>query len=240
MELWPAIDLRGGCCVRLQHGDYGRETVFGEDPVKTVKQFVSSGSRRLHIVDLEGAKDGAAIQANLIGEMVAAAGVPCQVGGGIRSRKIIESYLEAGVSRLVIGSVAIEHPALFAELAMAFPHTLVLGLDAREGKLASRGWIETSTQQAVEVAAQSAELPLAAIVYTDIARDGMLQGPNLPALEAMVQASPHPVVASGGIADADDLRAVAATGASGCIVGRALYDGGLTLSAAIEASGELL
>ncbi len=240
MELWPAIDLRGGCCVRLQQGDYGRETVFGEDPVKTVKQFVSSGSRRLHIVDLECAKDGAAIQANLIGEMVAAAGVPCQVGGGIRSRNIIEAYLEAGVSRLVIGSVAIEHPTLFAELAMAFPHTLVLGLDAREGKLASRGWIETSTQQAVEVAAQSAELPLAAIVYTDIARDGMLQGPNLPALEAMVQASPHPVVASGGIADADDLRAVAATGASGCIVGRALYDGGLTLSAAIEASGESL
>ncbi|MDA7974718.1 MAG: 1-(5-phosphoribosyl)-5-[(5-phosphoribosylamino)methylideneamino]imidazole-4-carboxamide isomerase [Pirellulales bacterium] len=240
MELWPAIDLRGGCCVRLQQGDYGRETVFGEDPVKTVKQFVSSGSRRLHIVDLEGAKDGAAIQANLIGEMVAAAGVPCQVGGGIRSRNIIEAYLEAGVSRLVIGSVAIEHPTLFAELAMAFPHTLVLGLDAREGKLASRGWIETSTQQAVEVAAKSAELPLAAIVYTDIARDGMLQGPNLPALEAMVQASPHPVVASGGIADADDLRAVAATGASGCIVGRALYDGGLTLSAAIEASGESL
>ena len=240
MELWPAIDLRGGCCVRLQQGDYGRETVFGEDPVKTVKQFVSSGSRRLHIVDLEGAKDGAAIQANLIGEMVAAAGVPCQVGGGIRSRNIIEAYLEAGVSRLVIGSVAIEHPTRFAELAMAFPHTLVLGLDAREGKLASRGWIETSTQQAVEVAAKSAELPLAAIVYTDIARDGMLQGPNLPALEAMVQASPHPVVASGGIADADDLRAVAATGASGCIVGRALYDGGLTLSAAIEASGESL
>ena len=240
MELWPAIDLRGGCCVRLQQGDYGRETVFGEDPVKTVKQFVSSGSRRLHIVDLEGAKDGAAIQANLIGEMVAAAGVPCQVGGGIRSRNIIEAYLEAGVSRLVIGSVAIEHPTLFAELAMAFPHTLVLGLDAREGKLASRGWVETSTQQAVEVAAKSAELPLAASVYTDIARDGMLQGPNLPALEAMVQASPHPVVASGGIADADDLRAVAATGASGCIVGRALYDGGLTLSAAIEASGESL
>jgi phosphoribosylformimino-5-aminoimidazole carboxamide ribotide isomerase len=240
MELWPAIDLRGGCCVRLQQGDYDRETVFGEDPVKTVKKFTSSGSRRLHIVDLEGAKDGAAIQADLIRQMVAAAGVPCQVGGGIRSRQIIESYLEAGVSRLVIGSVAIEQPKLFTELANAFPDTLVLGLDAREGKLAARGWIETSTQQAVDVAARSAELPLAAIVYTDIARDGMLQGPNLPALEAMVQASPHPVVASGGIADADDLRAVAATGASGCIVGRALYDGGLTLAAAIEASGDAL
>ena len=240
MELWPAIDLRGGVCVRLQQGDYNRETVFGEEPVKTVKEFTSSGSRRLHIVDLEGAKDGAAIQADLIRQMVAASGVPCQVGGGIRSRQIIESYLGAGVSRLVIGSVAIEQPKLFAELAYAFPDTLVLGLDAREGKLAARGWIETSTQRAVDVAVQSAELPLAAIVYTDIARDGMLQGPNLPALEAMVQASPHPVVASGGIADADDLRAVAATGASGCIVGRALYDGGLTLAAAIEASGEAL
>ena len=240
MELWPAIDLRGGCCVRLQQGDYDRETVFGEDPVRTVKKFTSLGSRRLHIVDLEGAKDGEAIQADLIRQMVSAACVPCQVGGGIRSRQIIESYLEAGVSRLVIGSVAIEQPKLFAELANAFPDMLVLGLDAREGKLAARGWIETSTQQAVDVAVQSAELPLAAIVYTDIARDGMLQGPNLPALDAMVQASPHPVVASGGIADADDLRAVAATGASGCIVGRALYDGGLTLAAAIEASGEAL
>ena len=205
-----------------------------------MKKFTSSGSHRLHIVDLEGAKDGVAIQADLIRQRVAAAGVPCQVGGGIRSRQIVESYLEAGVSRLVIGSVAIEQPKLFAELAHAFPDRLVLGLDAREGKLASRGWIETSTQQAVDVAAQSAELPLAAIVYTDIARDGMLQGPNLPALDAMVQASPHPVVASGGIADADDLRAVAATGASGCIVGRALYDGGLTLAAAIEASGDAL
>ena len=240
MDLCPAIDLRGGCFLRLQQGDYDRETVFGEDPVKTVKKFTSSGSHRLHIVDLEGAKDGVAIQADLIRQMVAAAGVPCQVGGGIRSRQIIESYLEAGVSRLVIGSVAIEQPKLFAELAYAFPDKLVLGLDAREGKLAARGWTETSTQQAVDVAAQSGELPLAAIVYTDIARDGMLQGPNLPALDAMVQASPHPVVASGGIADADDLRAVAATGASGCIVGRALYDGGLTLAAAIEASGDAL
>ena len=128
MELWPAIDLRGGCCVRLQQGDYGRETVFGEDPVETVKQFTSAGSRRLHIVDLEGAKDGAAIQSDLIRQMVAAADVPCQVGGGIRSREIIESYLEAGVSRLVMGSVAIEQPDLFAELAHAFPDMFVFAL----------------------------------------------------------------------------------------------------------------
>lgn len=238
MELWPAIDLRGGCCVRLQQGDYGRETVFGNDPVETVKQFTHAGCRRLHIVDLEGAKDGAAVQRDLIARMVAAAGVPCQIGGGIRSRETITTYLEAGVTRLVVGSVAIEQPEQFAEWARTFPGRLVLGLDARDGRVASRGWLETSSLEAVELARRSADLPLAAIVYTDIARDGMLQGPNLPALAAMIEASPHPVVASGGIAGADDLRAVAATGAAGCIVGRALYDGGLTLAAASTAAGE--
>ena len=215
MELWPAIDLRGGHCVRLQQGDYDRETVFGDDPVETVRQFTTAGCRRLHIVDLEGAKDGAAIQQELIAAMVQAAGVPCQVGGGIRSQEIIAAYLEAGVARLVVGSVAIEQPEAFAEMTRAFPGRLVLGLDAREGRVASRGWLDTSEQLAVDLARQSADLPLAAIVYTDIARDGMLQGPNLPALRAMVEASPHPVVASGGIAGSDDLRAVAATGAAG-------------------------
>jgi phosphoribosylformimino-5-aminoimidazole carboxamide ribotide isomerase len=238
MELWPAIDLRGGHCVRLQQGDYDRETVFGDDPVETVRQFTTAGCRRLHIVDLEGAKDGAAIQQELIAAMVQAAGVPCQVGGGIRSQEIIAAYLEAGVARLVVGSVAIEQPEAFAEMTRAFPGRLVLGLDAREGLVASRGWLDTSEQLAVDLARQSADLPLAAIVYTDIARDGMLQGPNLPALRAMVEASPHPVVASGGIAGSDDLRAVAATGAAGCIVGRALYDGGLSLAEAITAAGE--
>ncbi len=238
MELWPAIDLRGGRCVRLQQGDYARETVFGEDPVEMVSRFTAAGCRRLHIVDLEGAKDGAAVQLDLIGRMVAAAGVPCQVGGGIRSRETIAAYLKAGVTRLVIGSVAVEQPDQFAEWARAFPGRLVLGLDARDGRVASRGWLETSAVDAVDLAQRSADLPLAAIVYTDIARDGMLQGPNLPALLAMVTASPHPVVASGGIAGADDVVAVAATGAAGCIVGRALYDGGLTLAAAVAAAGE--
>ena len=238
MELWPAIDLRGGRCVRLQQGDYARETVFGEDPVETVRQFTAAGCRRLHIVDLEGAKDGAAIQKDLIAAMVKAAEVPCQVGGGIRSREIIAAYLEAGVARLVVGSVAIEQPEVFAEMARAFPGRLVLGLDAREGCVASRGWLDTSELLAVNLASQSADLPLAAIVYTDIARDGMLQGPNLSALQAMVKASPHPVVASGGIANSQDLLAVASTGAAGCIVGRALYDGGLNLSDAISAAGE--
>jgi len=238
MELWPAIDLRGGCCVRLQQGDYNRETVFGADPVDTVGRFTTAGCRRLHIVDLEGAKDGAAVQRDLVMTLVAAAGVPCQVGGGIRSAETIAAYLEAGVSRLVIGSVAIEQPAEFAAWARAFPDRLVLGLDARDGRVASRGWLETSSLAAVDLARQSGELPLAAIVYTDIARDGMLQGPNLPALRSMIDVSPHPVVASGGISGPDDLRAVAAAGAAGCIVGRALYDGGLSLTDALAAAGE--
>ena len=164
--------------------------------------------------------------------------MPCQVGGGIRSPETIAAYIKAGVSRLVIGSVAIEQPDQFADWARAHPGRLVLGLDARDGRVASRGWLENSSLEAIDLARRSADLPLAAIVYTDIARDGMLQGPNLPALATMVAASPHPVVASGGIAGVDDLRAVAATGAAGCIVGRALYDGGLTLADAIAAAGE--
>jgi phosphoribosylformimino-5-aminoimidazole carboxamide ribotide isomerase len=238
VELWPAIDLRGGKCVRLLQGDYARETVFGDDPVEMVRRFVSQGARRLHIVDLDGAKAGAAVQAALIGRMVAAAGVPCQLGGGIRALETARAYAEAGVARLVIGSVAIEQPELLEQVANALPGRVVLGLDARDGKVAVRGWLETSGTTAVEVARRHASLPLAAIVYTDIATDGMLAGPNLTALGEMIGAVRLPVIASGGIANAEDLRQVARCGASGCIVGRALYDGGLFLADAAAACGE--
>lgn len=238
MELWPAIDLRGGKCVRLLQGDYDRETVFGDDPAATARGFVAAGARRLHIVDLDGAKDGVPTQAELVGRMVTAAGVPCQLGGGIRSLETVGRYLAAGVDRVVVGSVAIESPALLAEMAAAFPGRIVLGLDARDGRVALRGWLETSTLAALDVARRHADLPLAAIVFTDIATDGMLSGPNLPALEAMVEAVPLPVVASGGIASADDVRRVAATGAAGCIVGRALYEGTVTIPAAVAAAGD--
>ena len=237
MELWPAIDLRGGKCVRLLQGDYERETIFGEDPVAMARGFVTAGARRLHIVDLDGAKDGVPSQAELVGRMVAAAGVPCQLGGGIRSLETVGRYLAAGVDRVVVGSVAIESPELLTEMAAAFPGRIVLGLDARDGRVAVRGWLETSPLDAIDVARRHAGLPLAAIVFTDIATDGMLSGPNLPALAAMVQAVPLPIVASGGIASAADIRHVAATGAAGCIVGRALYEGAVTLPAAVEAAG---
>ncbi len=238
MELWPAIDLRGGKCVRLLQGDYDRETVFGHDPVAMVERFITGGARRLHIVDLDGAKAGGPVQADLIGRMVRAAGVPVQLGGGIRSLDIAQAYAEAGVQRLVVGSVAIERPDLLESLADALPGRIVLGLDARDGLVATRGWLETSRLAAVDVARRHERLPLAAIVYTDIAKDGMMAGPNLAALREMINAVSLPVVASGGVSTVDDIRAVAACNAAGCIVGRALYDGAVTLAEAAAACGE--
>jgi phosphoribosylformimino-5-aminoimidazole carboxamide ribotide isomerase len=238
MELWPAIDLRGGRCVRLLQGDYERETVFGEDPIAMVREFVAAGARRLHIVDLDGAKAGAPVQAELVARMVAAARVPCQLGGGVRSLESAAAYVAAGVERVVVGSIAIEQPDLLVAMANRFPGRIVLGLDARDGRVAVRGWLETSPVEATQVARRHEHLPLAAVVYTDIAKDGMLAGPNLAALEAMMAATRLPVVASGGVANPDDIRRVAATGAAGCIVGKALYAGAVTLADAQAAAGE--
>ena len=238
MELWPAIDLRGGRCVRLLQGDYGRETVFGDDPVAMAERFAADGAPRLHLVDLDGARDGGPVQANLVGRIVAAAGVPCQVGGGIRTPETAAAYLDAGVARVVVGSLAIEDHASFASLAERFPGRIVLGIDARDGLVAVRGWRETSGLTATDLVDRSRDLPLAAIVFTDIAKDGMLAGPNLGALSEMIAATRLPVVASGGIASAADIRAVAAAGAAGCIVGRALYTGGVGLREALSAAGD--
>jgi phosphoribosylformimino-5-aminoimidazole carboxamide ribotide isomerase len=209
MELWPAIDLRGGNCVRLFQGDYARETVFGTDPVAVVERFVVAGARRLHIVDLDGAKAGLPAQAELVARMAQAAGVPCQVGGGVRTFETAAAYLTAGLARVIIGSVAIDDPDLLVRIARAFPGRVVLGLDARDGRVAVRGWLDTSEIVAVDVARRHAELPLAAIVYTDIATDGTLAGPNLAALREMLGAATAPVIASGGIATLDAIAAAA-------------------------------
>lgn len=238
MELWPAIDLRGGKCVRLLQGDYERETIFGEDPVAMARGFVAAGARRLHVVDLDGAKAGAPVQADLVGRMVEAAGVPCQLGGGVRTREAAVAYLAAGIERVVLGSAAVEHPELLESLAHEHPGRIVLGLDARDGRVALRGWLETTVLTAVEVARRHAGLPLAGVVYTDIAKDGMLAGPNLEALAEMIAATRLPVVASGGVATVDDIRRVAATGAAGCIVGKALYAGAVTMPEALAAAGD--
>lgn len=238
MELWPAIDLRGGACVRLLQGDYAKETVFGHDPVAIVDRFLAGGARRLHLVDLDGARAGSAVQAELVQRVARAAGVPCQVGGGIRTVAAAEAYLHAGLARVILGSVAVEDPTLLVRLATAHPGKIVLGLDARDGRVATRGWIETSPLLAVDVARRHADLPLAAIVYTDIATDGTLAGPNLAALGEMLAVAAAPVIASGGIATLDDIRRVAALGCAGCIVGRALYDEAFILPDALAAAGD--
>lgn len=238
MEIWPAIDLRGGRCVRLLQGDYARETVFGDDPVAMAQRFVAAGARRLHIVDLDGAKDGGPSQSGLVMRMTREAGRPVQVGGGIRARETVGAYLAAGVERVVLGSVAIEDPALLERLAVDHPGRIVLGLDARDGKVAVRGWLDTSTLSALDVARRHASLPLAAVVYTDIATDGMLGGPNLTAIEHLVDACRLPVVASGGVATVEDIRRLRGLGCTGCIVGRALYDGAFTIAEALEAGGD--
>ena len=178
------------------------------------------------------------VQADLVGRMAQAAGIPCQVGGGIRLFETAAAYLAAGIERVIVGSVAIEQPELLVRMAHDFPGRVVLGLDARDGKVAVRGWLDTSTLLAVDVARRHADLPLAAIVYTDIATDGTLAGPNIAALEEMLGVSPTPVIASGGIATLDDIRHVAAIGCTGCIVGRALYDDAFTLPDAIAAAGD--
>lgn len=239
MELWPAIDIRGGKCVRLLQGDYERETVFGEDPVALVQQFISEGAEQIHIVDLDGAKEGRPVQLKTIERMVDSCAVPIQLGGGIRSLDTVRAYVDAGIQRLVVGSVAVEQPQLFESLVDSFPNKIVLGLDARNGRVATRGWVETSHLTSVALARKYAHAPLAAIVYTDIAKDGMMDGPNLISLREVIMAVDLPVVASGGIAREADIKAVVECGAAGCIVGRALYEGAFTIAQARKAAGEL-
>jgi phosphoribosylformimino-5-aminoimidazole carboxamide ribotide isomerase len=235
VEIWPAIDLRGGKCVRLKQGDYGRETVFGEDPAAMARHWVELGADRLHLVDLDGAKDGRPGNLQSIRAIVEAIGVPCELGGGIRSEESIRQLLELGLARLVIGTLAIKEPEWFTAMCRAFPGKLVLGIDAREGRVATDGWLETSSRSAIDLARRFAAEPICAIVYTDIATDGMMAGPNLEAMAEMQAAVDVPVVASGGVTRLDDVVRLARVPMAGCIIGRALYEGQISLPEAIRA-----
>src|SRR5262245_52192772 len=195
----PAIDLRGGRCVRLQQGDYARETVFGDDPAAVARQWVSAGATYLHIVDLDGARDGRPVNGDSIRQIVQAAGVPCQLGGGLRTEADIDTALSWGVARVVLGTRALQDPAWFERVCRKLPGKVVAGIDAKEGKVATHGWLEVGAKTALELATQVAAWPIAAIVYTDIGRDGMLEGPNLDAMAAMAAAVPVPIIASGGV-----------------------------------------
>jgi phosphoribosylformimino-5-aminoimidazole carboxamide ribotide isomerase len=239
MQVWPAIDLRGGKCVRLQQGDYGRETVFGDDPAAMARHFVDQGAECLHLVDLDGAKAGRPANLDSVRAILKAVRVPCELGGGIRDDDTIASLLELGLSRLVIGTKALREPDWFRKLCSRFPNRLVLGIDARDGRVATDGWLETSNTSAIDLAKQFDSEPVAALIYTDIATDGMLAGPNVSAMREMQQAVRLPVIASGGVTTADDVAKLAAAGLAGCIIGRSLYEGRITIRDALAAANSL-
>jgi phosphoribosylformimino-5-aminoimidazole carboxamide ribotide isomerase len=233
----PAIDLRGGQCVRLRQGDYARETVFGDDPAAMARHWVGQGATYLHVVDLDGAKQGHPVNGDSVRRIVRAAGVPCQLGGGLRTEEHIAKALGWGVDRVILGTRVLRAPAGVEAVCRRFPGKVVLGIDARNGRVAMEGWLQVSDVSSLDLARQCAGWPLAAIVYTDINRDGMLEGPNVGALAELKAAVTLPVIASGGVTTLDDVRRLAGLGVAGCIIGRALYEGRLDLKQAIQAAG---
>jgi phosphoribosylformimino-5-aminoimidazole carboxamide ribotide isomerase len=237
MQIWPAIDLRGGKCVRLQQGDYGRETVFDDNPVAVARQFQQQGAQHLHLVDLDGAREGRPINLETVRAIVEAVDLECELGGGIRAAHSIEQLLDAGLKRLVLGTSALKRADWFADMCHQFPGQLVLGIVARNGRVATEGWLETSEVEATELACKFQTLPLAAIVYTDIATDGMLQGSNVAAMAQMQRLVDLPVVASGGVTSTRDVAQLASAGLAAAIIGRALYEGTMSLSDALVAAG---
>jgi phosphoribosylformimino-5-aminoimidazole carboxamide ribotide isomerase len=238
MQIWPAIDILEGRCVRLQQGDYQRETVFGDDPVAMARHWVEQGAECLHLVDLDGARDGRVINRQVIQAIVQAISVPCELGGGIRDDATIAAWLELGLDRLVVGTRALQDAEWFRDVVRRYPRRLVLGIDARSGRVATDGWLNTSDVSAVELARMFEAEPIAAIIYTDISKDGMLSGPNLDAMAAMRDAVRCPLIASGGVTELEDVVRLAILGVDGCIIGRALYEGRLELPAALAALRE--
>lgn len=228
MLIYPAIDLRGGRCVRLRQGDYNRETVFSDDPVAIARQWVQQGADRLHVVDLDGAKAGHPVNADVI-RGICGAGVPVQLGGGIRTDGDLATVFGLGVRWAVLGTKALQDPVWVRTVADEHPGRIVLGLDARDGFVATDGWLNTSATRALDLVKLVEGCPLFAVVYTDIATDGMMGGPNYPALTELRASTTLPVIASGGVSSLDHARTLAASGTFGCIVGRALYDGQVRL-----------
>jgi phosphoribosylformimino-5-aminoimidazole carboxamide ribotide isomerase len=238
MQVIPAIDLRGGCCVRLRQGDYDRETVFGDDPAAMAAHWVAEGATLIHLVDLDGAKAGRPVNVAAVRAIVDRVAVPCQLGGGIRDEATIAAWLDSGLERVIVGTQALKDPPWFRAMAQKYQGRLILGLDARDGRVATEGWLDVSTVEATTLAEQFDDLPLAGVVYTDIARDGMLEGPNLAATEALAARLRTPVIASGGVGSLEDLERLAALPIAACIVGRALYEGRFRYSDARKRAGD--
>ena len=237
MILYPAIDLKDGQAVRLLRGDMDRATVFSDDPAAQARAFVTAGCEWLHLVDLNGAFAGAPVNAAPVEAILAEARVPAQLGGGIRDMATIEAWLSKGLARVILGTVAVEDPALVREAARAFPGQVAVGIDARAGRVATKGWAEETEVDATDLARSYEDAGVAAIIYTDIDRDGAMQGPNVAATAALARAVSIPVIASGGVSSLGDLIALRDCGAplDGAISGRALYDGALDLRKALAA-----
>ncbi|MEL6570979.1 MAG: 1-(5-phosphoribosyl)-5-[(5-phosphoribosylamino)methylideneamino]imidazole-4-carboxamide isomerase [Pseudomonadota bacterium] len=236
MILYPAIDLKDGNAVRLVHGDMDQTTVFNDDPAAQAESFVTAGCQWLHLVDLNGAFAGEPVNAAPVEAILQACNVPTQLGGGIRDMATIERWLDKGLTRVILGTVAVENPDLVRAAARAFPGQVAVGLDARNGKVATRGWAEETDVMVTDLAKSFEDAGIAAIIYTDILRDGAMKGPNIEATAALARAVEIPVIASGGVSSLQDLKALKATGViSGAISGRALYDGAIDLGAALRA-----
>lgn len=238
MQIIPAIDLRGGRCVRLAQGDYERETVFGDDPAAMARRWQDEGASRLHLVDLDGARDGRVINDEAVRAILQAVTIPCQLGGGVRDETTVAHWLDAGLQYVIVGTRAVAEPDWLRGLARAYPGRVILGLDARDGKLAMRGWLDDSDVDVLDYALAVQDEPLAGIIYTDIARDGMLTGPNLASTETLARRTKLPVYASGGVGTLDDVSRLAGLPIAGCIVGRALYEGRFRLCEARDRAGD--
>ena len=236
MILYPAIDLKDGQAVRLVHGDMTRATVFSDDPAAQARAFVAAGCAWLHLVDLNGAFAGTPVNAAPVQAILAACKVPVQLGGGIRDMATIEGWLAKGLARVILGTVAVENPALVRQAAKAFPGQVAVGIDARGGRVATKGWATETDIMVTDLARQFEDAGVAAIIYTDILRDGAMGGPNIAATESLARAVSLPVIASGGVSSLADLLALRDTGViAGAISGRALYDGAIDLGAALRA-----
>ncbi len=234
-EVIPAIDLRGGRCVRLLQGDYAKETSYSHDPVSVAKQWAELGAPRIHVVDLDGAKDGAPAQSSVMEQICRAVSVPVEVSGGMRSLDHVAAALGYGATRVQLGSAAVRDPQLVKDAVIRFPGAIVVSIDAREGMVQTDGWLAASTVRAIDLAREMATAGVPRIMFTDIGRDGMLTEPNYAAYEELLAAVACPVVASGGVSRIDHLVRLAALGCEGSIVGKALYEGAFTLPDALAA-----
>jgi phosphoribosylformimino-5-aminoimidazole carboxamide ribotide isomerase len=236
MDILPAIDLIDGKCVRLVQGEYHKKITYKDDPVAQAREFHAAGAVWLHIVDLDGAKLGKPINADVVAAIAAQVPMQIELGGGIRNERDIVTMLEAGVTRLILGSSAIQQFEWFCEMARKYPNRLVLGLDARGSTVATEGWLQQGQQTVLDFARQAADLPLDAIIYTDISKDGMLAGPNIERTQQLVEAVGLPIVAAGGVTTVEDIKTLKAAGVAGAIIGRALYEGTITLTDALAAA----